>query len=116
MDLTRIKTFLVVAKKQAWLIIGPILLVGFLAGIYYVESLMLGASTIFPKEASGKIVDKRIDFSDSRYGSHASRCLILKTTDGQSEEIPVSQKIFDEAQIGMKIQSGRKGVSVVPNE
>ena len=86
-----------------------VILVCFGLLFFWVESRVAS----LPKEFEGRIVEKRVDGSDTDQGSYRSYRVLIEVEGQRRLSVPVSRDIYEEAQVGLVLKRTEKGLEVV---
>ena len=84
-------------------------LVCFCLLFFWVESRVAS----LPKEFEGRIVEKRVDGSDTDQGSYRSYRVLVEIDGQRRLSVPVNRDIYEEAQVGLVLKRTEKGLEVV---
>lgn len=66
----------------------------------------------YKKGLSGKIVDKKTTFLESKQGSSVDRKLIIEEVSGKRTPVFVNERVFGQAEIGMRFERSQAGDQV----
>lgn len=102
--------------SRTWGIIRAILFsvlillgIGALIANYYQRSTLTGA---FQRDYEGRVVEKFFIPHESQIGSSFQRALLIKGRSGEQFQVSVGKDIYDRAQAGMSIKSGKQGIEL----
>lgn len=91
------------------LLFGNVLLVAVIAALAALAAHHLfSPSGLYRQDYEGGIVEKSLAGRESRYGSKYTYRLLIEGATGERFEVIVGEELYNRAEVGMRIRSGRK--------